>query len=65
MEILGEFQANHDDLIHDLRYNFYGNKIATCSTDQKIKVFNKSEDGSNTWDLNDSWKVLSSNLIEK
>ncbi len=30
--------AGHGDLIHDIQYNYYGNKLATCSSDQSIKA---------------------------
>jgi nucleoporin SEH1 len=31
--------CEHDDFIHDLAFDWYGNRLATCSSDQKIKVF--------------------------
>jgi WD40 repeat protein len=31
--------CDHDDFIHDLAFDWYGNRLATCSSDQKIKVF--------------------------
>lgn len=30
--------AQHKDLIHDVAYNYYGNRMATCSSDQFVKV---------------------------
>ncbi len=30
--------AQHKDLIHDVAYNYYGNRMATCSTDQTAKL---------------------------
>ncbi len=30
--------AQHKDLIHDVAYNYYGNRMATCSSDQTVKV---------------------------
>ena len=30
--------ANHKDLIHDVAYDFYGRRFATCSSDQTVKV---------------------------
>ncbi len=30
--------ADHKDIIHDVAYNFYGNRMATCSSDQQVKV---------------------------
>ncbi|KAJ3274248.1 epoxide hydrolase, soluble (sEH) [Terramyces sp. JEL0728] len=31
LEVLSEFEAGHEDLIHDLSYNFYGTRMASCS----------------------------------
>ena len=28
----------HDDFIHDVAYDFYGKRMASCSSDRKIKV---------------------------
>jgi hypothetical protein len=33
-------QADHEDLIHDVAYDFYGRRMATCSSDQTVKVQN-------------------------
>lgn len=30
--------ADHKDLIHDVAYDFYGERMATCSSDQFVKV---------------------------
>lgn len=35
--------AEHKDLIHDIAYDFYGQRMATCSSDQIVKV--------STWNL--------------
>lgn len=43
MSHIKAFSAGHDELIHDLNYDFYGKRIATCSSDQTIKVFEKIE----------------------
>ena len=50
--------AEHKDLIHDVSYDFHGQRMATCSSDQVVKVyfiiahkyflyFDKRIDGSN------------------
>lgn len=31
-------QADHKDLIHDIAYDYYGRRLATCSSDQSVKV---------------------------
>lgn len=33
-----EINAEHKDLIHDVAYDFYGERMATCSSDQYVKV---------------------------
>jgi len=30
--------TNHKDLIHDVSYNYYGDRLATCSSDQHVKA---------------------------
>ncbi|KAI8838908.1 WD40-repeat-containing domain protein [Chytridium lagenaria] len=39
MEEVAKFDAGHEDLIHDLSYDYYGKRLATCSSDQKLKVW--------------------------
>ncbi|CAI4446936.1 AEL_collapsed_G0018040.mRNA.1.CDS.1 [Saccharomyces cerevisiae] len=50
------FDSGHDDLVHDVVYDFYGRHVATCSSDQHIKVFKLDKDTSN-WELSDSWRA--------
>lgn len=35
--------AEHKDLIHDVAYDFYGRRLATCSSDQSVKVSYKTQ----------------------
>ncbi|KAJ1922329.1 epoxide hydrolase, soluble (sEH) [Mycoemilia scoparia] len=55
-------QVNHDDLIHDIAYNYYGTRFATCGSDQCIKVWDYNKEA-NSWVLNDSWKAHDSSVI--
>ncbi|XP_060805627.1 nucleoporin SEH1 [Amyelois transitella] len=48
-------QADHKDLIHDVAYDFYGERMATCSSDQYVKVWDT--DGKGGWRLTGSWKA--------
>lgn len=48
------FSAGHDDLVHDVAYDFYGQRLVTCSSDQKIKVWEQAD---GVWVVNDAWKV--------
>jgi nucleoporin SEH1 len=35
-------QINSEDYLQDVVFNYYGNKMAVCSSDRKIKIFDKS-----------------------
>ena len=56
------FDSGHDDLVHDVVYDFYGRHVATCSSDQHIKVFKLDKDTSN-WELSDSWRAHDSSIV--
>lgn len=45
----------HKDLIHDVAYDFYGRRMATCSSDQVIKIWDQADDGS--WKKTADFKV--------
>ena len=30
--------TQHDDMIHDSQFDYYGTKLATCSTDRTVKI---------------------------
>ncbi|KAN0060058.1 GTPase-activating protein S13 [Thecaphora frezii] len=32
-------ETQHDDMIHDAQLDFYGKRLATCSSDRSVKVF--------------------------
>lgn len=36
-----EIRSEHKDVIHDVLYDYYGQRIATCSSDQTVKVWQK------------------------
>lgn len=57
------FVTGHEELIHDIKYDFYGKHIATCSSDQHIKVFDLDSTTS-TWVLNDLWKAHDSLIVK-
>lgn len=38
-----EIRSEHKDVIHDVLYDYYGQRIATCSSDQTVKVSIKLE----------------------
>lgn len=39
MSVLHRIETNHDELIHDAQANYYGTKLATCSSDHTIKIY--------------------------
>ncbi|KAF6028054.1 SEH1L [Bugula neritina] len=47
--------TNHKDLIHDVSYNYYGDRLATCSSDQHVKVWEK--DSNEDWVCKNTWKA--------
>ncbi|PPQ88570.1 hypothetical protein CVT25_009949 [Psilocybe cyanescens] len=51
----GLIQNVHGDLVTDASYDFYGLRLATCSLDQRIKVWQLDEN--NTWNVEDDWKA--------
>ncbi|XP_076470749.1 nucleoporin SEH1-like isoform X1 [Babylonia areolata] len=52
--------VDHKDLIHDVSYDFHGRRMATCSSDQTVKVWEKKDDG--TWQCTASWKTHSGSV---
>lgn len=57
------FITGHEELIHDIKYDFYGKNIATASSDQHIKVFDL-DSSTSTWVLNDLWKAHDSLIVK-
>ncbi|POI31777.1 hypothetical protein CIB84_004472 [Bambusicola thoracicus] len=55
MFVARSIAADHRDLIHDVSFDFHGRRMATCSSDQSVKVWDKSENGD--WHCTASWKV--------
>lgn len=37
---LDAINTGHDDMIHDAQVDYYGKRLATCSSDRKVKIFN-------------------------
>ncbi|KAJ5081758.1 hypothetical protein NUU61_010022, partial [Penicillium alfredii] len=49
-----DFDAGHRDLVTVTRFNFYGNRIVTASSDHRMKVWDL-KDGQ--WQLTDTWRA--------
>lgn len=55
MRTFQRFATQHDDLIHDISYDYYGKRLATCSSDQQIKVWDQDDSGE--WICVTQWKA--------
>lgn len=55
MYVSKTIKAGHEDLIHDVAYDFYGKRMATCSSDQHVKIWDQDEAG--TWSCSASFKT--------
>merc|ERR1711871_1577146 len=33
------FDTHHEDMIHDAQFDYYGKRLATCSSDRLVKIF--------------------------
>uniref|UniRef100_A0A9J7XZU7 SEH1-like (S. cerevisiae) n=1 Tax=Cyprinus carpio carpio TaxID=630221 RepID=A0A9J7XZU7_CYPCA len=60
MFVAKSIAADHKDLIHDVSYDFHGRRMATCSSDQSVKVWDKGDDGE--WHCTASWKTHSGSV---
>uniref|UniRef100_A0A182YIG3 PX domain-containing protein kinase-like protein n=2 Tax=Anopheles stephensi TaxID=30069 RepID=A0A182YIG3_ANOST len=52
--------TEHKDVIHDVAYDYYGQRMATCSSDQYVKVWDQNEQG--VWSVTSSWKSHSGSV---
>lgn len=48
------FNHGHQDLVLAVDYNFYGNRMVTASSDHRLKVWDRKDEG---WILTDTWKA--------
>ncbi|KAI8990086.1 WD40-repeat-containing domain protein [Pilobolus umbonatus] len=65
MSSLTKFDTEHEDLIHDVAYDYYGKRLVTCSSDQRLKVWDFVErEESSAWELNDAWKAHDSSILK-
>ncbi|KAI0747476.1 WD40 repeat-like protein [Fomes fomentarius] len=46
----------HNDLVTDASYDFYGLHLATCSLDQRVKIWQLDE-STGSWSLEHDWKA--------
>ncbi|MEJ1286663.1 hypothetical protein NN561_017671 [Cricetulus griseus] len=60
MFVVHNIAEDHEVLMHDMSFDFLGCRMATCSSDQSIKVWNKSESGD--WHCIATWKTHSGSV---
>lgn len=61
MRSFKKLETEHEDLVHDVSYDHYGKRLATCSADQRIKVWDVQEN--NEWKLSSDWKVCNQKIL--
>lgn len=44
------FSSNRNDFVHDIAYDFYGKRLATCSSDMRIQIFDQSKNIHRQWE---------------
>ncbi|KAK9239845.1 WD40-repeat-containing domain protein [Lipomyces kononenkoae] len=59
---MNALSTGHEDLIHDIAYDHYGRLLATCSSDQYIKVFTRVSPTAD-WTLLSSFKAHDANIF--
>mmetsp|Transcript_124320 Transcript_124320/g.215494 ORF Transcript_124320/g.215494 Transcript_124320/m.215494 type:complete len:365 (-) Transcript_124320:270-1364(-) len=57
-----EVDCQHEDYVHDIAFDFYGRRVATASSDKKIKIWDK--DASGNWNSSPTyeWKKHSGSV---
>ncbi|XP_077865767.1 nucleoporin SEH1-A-like [Saccoglossus kowalevskii] len=60
MFVTKSISAEHKDLIHDVAYDFHGRRMATCSSDQSVQVWDIGEDSE--WHCTANWRTHSGSV---
>jgi protein transport protein SEC13 len=42
MTVLGQFDSQHEDMVHDAQMDFYGKRLATASSDRTVRIHDAS-----------------------
>ncbi|RUS34429.1 WD40-repeat-containing domain protein [Jimgerdemannia flammicorona] len=63
MNQITRFDTQHTDLVHDIAYDYYGKRLVTCSSDQRLKVWDFNDE-IGAWEINDDWKAHDSSIIK-
>jgi protein transport protein SEC13 len=56
---ISTINSQHEDMIHDCQFDYYAKKLATCSSDRQIKIFDSAGHLVNTLSDHNSpvWQV--------
>ncbi|XP_074644781.1 nucleoporin SEH1-like [Tubulanus polymorphus] len=60
MFVAKSIPVEHKDLIHDVSFDYHGRRMATCSSDQSVKIWDLGEDGE--WHCTAYWKTHSGSV---
>ncbi|KAJ3371003.1 epoxide hydrolase, soluble (sEH) [Allomyces arbusculus] len=60
---LSLLETAHEDLVHDLQFDFYGTRLVTASSDQKLKVWDCLQHDRTSWQLSDAWKAHDASIV--
>lgn len=41
---VAQFDTGHSDLVHDTQFDYYGRRLATCSSDGLVRVFSVEQE---------------------
>jgi nucleoporin SEH1 len=55
------FSHGHQDLVLAVDFNYFGTRMATASSDHRIKVWDKKDD---SWTLVESWKAHDAEIVD-
>ncbi|KAI5816839.1 WD40-repeat-containing domain protein [Pyronema omphalodes] len=56
------FPTGHEDLVHDVAYDYYGRRMATVSADQRLKIFDKDDNGE--WSKSGEVKAHDASIVK-
>lgn len=60
MRVFQRLCSNHEEIVHDISYDFYGKRLVTCSSDQWLKVWDLNEAAE--WTCTGAWKAHSGSI---
>uniref|UniRef100_A0A3Q3FPX1 Protein SEC13 homolog n=1 Tax=Labrus bergylta TaxID=56723 RepID=A0A3Q3FPX1_9LABR len=45
VSVINTVDTSHEDMIHDAQMDYYGTRLATCSSDRTVKIFDVRNGG--------------------